>query len=302
MTTPGRTHISWQTQTGQVHELISYIGFLEAKIQYLQQHHEHCDMFMGGMPGHEINPPYLPPDIIAAAEPQNPAFSPILPPSMELSLQQPSKPPESNPRWKRIVDQMTKGWDRQRSWQDKREAVGLDSVAKNKYALVMILGMKDDFLQSLQSYNILKTGQSQTNPAEALISSARKYAIDTKASSTNAGLIVQVHLFRELVFASLCVVMEQQGLPIDTINDLMRICMSSSGPANLYRLRRGALWVNRVIGGMMKKGWGHGATEFFLLCKRILRKLSRRADWTQLAVRSPNTDCCGRLACTRFRI
>ena len=99
--------------------------------------------------------------------------------------------------------------------------------------------------------------------------SARQYALDTKASQRNAGFIVQVHIFRELIFASLCVVMEQQALPIDPINDLMRICMSSCGPANLYRLRRGALWVNRVISGTMikKMGWGHGSTEFF--CKRI---------------------------------
>jgi hypothetical protein len=79
--------------------------------------------------------------------------------------------------------------------------------------------------------------------------------------------ISQIHNFRELVFASLCVVMEHQGLPINTINDLMRICMSSSGAANLYRLRRGALWVNRVIRGLIIRGWGHGATELFFLCK-----------------------------------
>ena len=69
--------------------------------------------------------------------------------------------------------------------------------------------------------------------------------------------------------------MEQQGLPINTINDLMRICMSSSGAANLYRLRRGALWVNRVIRGLILRGWGHGATELFLLCKNFRPSLPR---------------------------
>jgi hypothetical protein len=251
MATPGRTHISWQSQTGQVHELINYIGFLEAKVQYLQQHHEHCDMF-GFVPvDPNPSPPYLPPDIIIAAEPQNPEFSPILPPAVTFT---PVKPPEPNPRWKRIVDQMTKGWDTPQSWHCKREAVGLNSVAMNKYALMVILGMKKDLPENLQPSNLLDCARRNSNPTEALISSARQYAIDTKASDTNVGLVVQIHVFRELVFASLCVVMEQQGLPIDTINDLMRICMSSSGPANLYRLRRGALWVNRVIGGMMKKG------------------------------------------------
>jgi len=281
MATPGRTHISWQTQNGQVHELINYIGFLEAKVQYLQQHHEHCDMF-GFVPaperGLDRNPPapYLPPDVIVAAEPQNPEFSPILPLPVSIT---PVKPPEPNPRWKRIVDQMTKGWDTPQAWNCKREAIGLNSVPMNKYALMVILGMKKDLPENLRPSNLLdQCAQQHSNPKEALIYSARQYAIDTKSSETNVGLVVQIHVFRELVFASLCVVMEQQGLPIDTINDLMRICMSSSGPANLYRLRRGALWVNRVIGGMMKKGWGHGATEFFLLGKFSTRRTTINAE------------------------
>jgi hypothetical protein len=276
MATPGRTHISWHDQTGQIHELISYIGFLEAKLQYLQQHHEHCDSWMNEPFRMDIDLPYLPPDIVVANElPPTPVsiqeevplpiYKPVPAPSAPIS----QKVPDGNPRWKRIVDAMVKDWDQSQSWTQKRSALGLDSVERNKYALMAILGyQKETPILNFQSSSPPTSHQSvpNTNTTDALIMSARQYAIDTKALGKNAGLLVQVHVFRELVFASLCVVMEQQNLPIDTINDLMRICMSSSGPANLYRLRRGALWVNRVIRGMIKKGWGHGATEFWLLC------------------------------------
>ena len=276
MTTPGRTHIPWQTQTGQVNELISYIGFLEAKVAYLQAHHECCDTWLTRSPVLGPSPPYLPPDIVVADDQTQVPLPPPSPTPTEkettgsvLTSVQPKKGADGNPRWKRIIDQMTKGWDRPNSWFEKRADIGLSSVEQNENALTLILGLRNRFPPSWGDGS-LPLSQGATNTKDALIIAARQYALDTKASHLNAGFVVQVHIFRELVFTSLCVVMEQQGLPIDTINDLMRICMSSSGPANLYRLRRGALWVNRVISGtMMKKmRWGYSSTEFFLLCKR----------------------------------
>jgi hypothetical protein len=294
MTTPGRTHIPWQTQTGQISELISYIGFLEAKVSYLQHHHEHCDAWAAHTPVSDVSSPYLPPDIVVANDktqvPQplpSPVDKQLTEPS--LTIVQPKKGSDSNPRWKRIVDQMTKDWDRPTSWVDKRASIGLNSVEQNKYALTLILGLRSGLLPSWHD-SPQSSSPGGASTSEALIMSARQYALDTKASQLNAGFVVQVHIFRELVFASLCVVMEQQGLPIDTINDLMRICMSSSGPANLYRLRRGALWVNRVISGTMikKMGWSHGSTEFFLLCKRTLCYI----EHSKLCVPSSTADFC----------
>tara|TARA_R110002060_G_scaffold63061_2_gene72365 strand:- start:283 stop:807 length:525 start_codon:yes stop_codon:yes gene_type:complete len=165
---------------------------------------------------------------------------------------------------------MTKGWDQPSSWMDRRIAIGLDSVEKNHYALTMLLGLKNELPGGDEvsfGFQNMNTSMNSNRASETLIMSARRYALGTKASERDAGLVVQLHNFRELIFASLCVVIEHQGLPIDTINDLMRICMSSSGAANLYRLRRGALWVNRVIAGLIRKGWRHCATEFFLLCE-----------------------------------
>jgi hypothetical protein len=146
-----------------------------------------------------------------------------------------------NPRWKRIIDQMTMGWDRLDRWINKRAEIRLSSVEQNKNALTLILGLRNRLPQSWHNGSpTLSPGATSTK--DTLIRSARQYALDTKVSQLNACSVVQVHIFRELVLASLGVVMEQQGLPTDTMNDLMRICMASSEPANLYRLRCGALW------------------------------------------------------------
>jgi hypothetical protein len=282
MTSPGRTHIPWFDQTGQINELLSYIGFLEAKVSYLQQHHERCNSWSPDPMILVPDVPYLPPDVIVNKESgdlvestfdqsiqtQSPSPTSISP---TTSIKPPLKaPPVNNPRWKRIVDQLTAGWDDPRAWTMKRASLGLDSIDQNNRALMLILGLQNCIpTEWNQSPLCVKDIQSVTSTTDSLILSARQYALDTKASGTNSVFVTQIHNFRELVFASLCVVMEQQGLPINTINDLMRICMSSSGAANLYRLRRGALWVNRVIRGLIVKGWGHGATELFLLCKNL---------------------------------
>jgi hypothetical protein len=147
----------------------------------------------------------------------------------------------------------------------------------------------------LTSLGILAAPQNQDG---SLVEAAKVYAIDTKQAHTDAGYAVQLHSFRELVFVSLCVVMEGQGIAIDTIDSVMRLCISSSGSANLYRLRRGALWINRVIAGLIRKGWGHQATEFFLLSKNPKDNCIHTEVLTQVQVdaQSHNMDYYGRLA------
>ena len=282
MATPGRTHITWQTETAHIRELISYINFLEAKVSYLQYHHEHCDTWVASPPLVDTILPYIPPDIVATSDeanneakyesriPQVPS-SPAAASRVSPTTTGPSvKAFRGNPRWKHIIGQITKGWDKSSSWIEKREAIGLDSIKQNSDTLTAILGLKKDLpLYLMRNESPLSVFRDCINTTDTLITSARQYALDSKASHINTALAAQVHIFRELVFVSLCVVLEHQGLPIDTIDSLMRICISSSGPANLYRLRRGALWINRVISGtmMQKMGWGHGSTEFFLLCR-----------------------------------
>jgi hypothetical protein len=144
MTTPGRTHIPWQTQSAQIRELISYIGFLEAKVSYLQYHHKHCDTLVRPPPAGAILP-YVPPDTVVANDESRISQAESYPTEAPLVATQPSsKGLEGNPRWKQIVDQITKGWDKASSWMERREAIGLDSVKENEYALAALLGLEGE--------------------------------------------------------------------------------------------------------------------------------------------------------------
>lgn len=279
MMTPERADLSWQTRSSPMDELISYATYLKSRALSLQGYHER---------GMVRSPLYLLPGAagegnsedsngtvdgqeVYAAE----GSSAISTETMAASVSTTPRQPLGNrfdriSRWKQIADQISKGWDKPNSWMEKRAAVGLDSAEQNKFALTAILGLKKDLLLHLgQEEVVLSVSRPCTNDAtDILVMSARQYALDSNDRQRNPGLITQIKAFRELVFASLCVVMEHQGIAINTIENLMRICISSSGSANLYRLRRGALWVNRMISGTLMKqmGWGHASTEFFVLC------------------------------------
>lgn len=65
-----------------------------------------------------------------------------------------------------------------------------------------------------------------------------------------------VPYLQELIFTSLCAVLERNGTDVDLINVAMRICISDTNPRNLKQLRYGAVWANRMIVDVSAKdGW-----------------------------------------------
>ena len=64
----------------------------------------------------------------------------------------------------------------------------------------------------------------------------------TKRSQTGATLASLLRTFQELVFVSLFAVFD-----VSLIDEAMSICISNSEPANLKRLRGGAIWANGAI-------------------------------------------------------
>jgi len=97
---------------------------------------------------------------------------------------------------------------------------------------------------------------------DGVLASAQAYARATKASQGNATFVHKLQAFRELVFVSLCAVLEACNYPRDEINKTMRIYVSDSEDKNLKRLRSGALWVNHRIVDLDPALEG-SATEWF---------------------------------------
>ncbi|MCJ1449187.1 MAG: hypothetical protein MMC23_009706 [Stictis urceolatum] len=82
--------------------------------------------------------------------------------------------------------------------------------------------------------------------------------------------------FRELVFASVCIVLLDCRVAEEDVNSIMRTALaSSSGDRNIRRMRNGAQWVHRAIRTLIMNGWGAKASEAIFMFNRGIKFYAR---------------------------
>jgi hypothetical protein len=179
MMTPGRTHLPWQDTAGHIRELINYIGYLEAKVRYLESHHGSCPRSLATDEISVVSQSYSPPSVVF--EDKDPQFQDVVGnssdahvPSSDTNLEGfvfvshdnqsqliPGKKTLSGvPRWKRIIQTMYKGWEHRNSWEQKRKSIGIDTIERNHAALASILGPYEQYL-SLVGLTIIEKSKYQ---------------------------------------------------------------------------------------------------------------------------------------------
>jgi hypothetical protein len=80
-----------------------------------------------------------------------------------------------------------------------------------------------------------------------LVTFATAFAKRVRGSQVDATFRHLVKEYQEYILVSLCVVMEQHGISVDVINEVMRECISESSDEYLQRLRYAAIWLNQTI-------------------------------------------------------
>ncbi|KAI0425917.1 hypothetical protein F5Y09DRAFT_320558 [Xylaria sp. FL1042] len=93
------------------------------------------------------------------------------------------------------------------------------------------------------------------NPSMDPIAAVKRYASIARDSRVRAELASCISSFQDLIFHSMCIVLEYCGYPVEDIDMAMRIRSSASGPKNLKRLRSGAGWANEVISKSTEGEW-----------------------------------------------
>jgi hypothetical protein len=119
---------------------------------------------------------------------------------------------------------------------------------------------------SYDSQSLLPTLDSATDP----ISAAERYAKIASGSRARADLVSRVASFQDLIFHSMCAVLEDCGYPTNEIDGVMRIRSSDSTSKNLKRLRAGAVWANEVIATSTGGEWtplSDVIAEFYFKCE-----------------------------------
>lgn len=163
-------------------------------------------------------------------------------------------------QWQKVADQFLRDIPIAKKWLNKRETIGLLSDAQNAFAIKSTCGIA---IASHKTHSQL----ALTLKPISVIEAATAYAQAAKNSQMGAALAQQLSSFHTLILVSFCAVLEKLGHQVPEINKVMRSCISKSSEVNLSRLRRGALWVNRMIIDLNAAGFNNRATELFLLCE-----------------------------------
>lgn len=282
--------ISSTRMTQEIDVLKSEIRALKAKVRLLEQHHQHCAIGKRKSPlsdnqsfssDIELFPDVeLPPSNAEnhgrsdSGIENTPSTLKIIP---FIADHPRKKPCHSLPRWKKVADQILEDVPDAKRWIPRRQelrlktnedynrivaavtgvcGIGNTSQRRHRTILPSSNGTSEDNIRVAAAVHQNTKLPSLTN---SLIRSAKACARLTRTSQVLSS-------FQELVFVSLCVVLECHGIPVDHLDEIMRICISDSEPRNLKRLRCGAIWANRVIFDLGNAGWGIRATELFLLC------------------------------------
>lgn len=175
----------------------------------------------------------------------------------------------TRPRWMQeadiLLNEIPKATEWVKTWEDR----GFSSRHHNQNAIATVLGTPptpDSRAGALSSAFTTLNCQGR-NFRENLITYATRYAEIVRSSEATAKLATNMAAFQQLVFVSLCVILENRGIDISIVDDIMRTCISDSSSKNLKRLRSGALWVNKVITELQWRGWHQRASEIFILRK-----------------------------------
>ncbi|MCJ1473141.1 hypothetical protein MMC13_001792 [Lambiella insularis] len=277
--------------TQEIDVLKSEIRALKAKVRRLEQHHQRCAISKRKLPlfdnqSFSSDTELLPDVELPPSNAENPGCSDLgvenIPSTLKIVpfiADRPRKKPcHSVPRWKRVADRILEDVPDAKRWIPRRQELRLKTNEDYNRIVATVTGVCGNGNTSQRYTTILpsSSGTSEDNIRVAaavhqnttlqsltgnLIRSAKACAQLTRTSQVLSS-------FQELVFVSLCVVLECHGIPVDHLDEIMRICISDSEPPNLRRLRRGALWANRVIFNIGNAGWGIRATELFLLYGR----------------------------------
>lgn len=280
--------------TNNVEALQKEISQLKSQLSYYKQHHQCCVFRKQASPPPDedyINRPLANCLQLPAATTHNlPSTARDLPPTTHdlqptaeaakiltiIEFEPQSLKPQTKTKllqcgelpWQKVADQLVAKVPDAVQWTTTRENLGwrstkdiISSTCNRRRQLVL-----DTTYGSAGGQT---PGSGPQDTTHDLVALANDYAWATKSSQMNANFACLLASFQELIFASLCVVLEQYGTNVTIVDNAMRICISNSTSKSLKRLRYGAVWANRMIVKLANiKGWDcYQATEMVFLCE-----------------------------------
>lgn len=170
---------------------------------------------------------------------------------------------DKSSKWSRQLRKFMESLPTNANWLEAQIRAGIDTPSLNQNALTLMLGHAGVAIFH-EGYQIASPSPTATRPD--LVARGCQYGQFVSRCGRDRDFATRVAAFQDLVFCSYCVVMIGVGVPRKITNDTMREYTGDDKEDHtLERYRRGAVWVNRCMAGLLRNGWGHRSWELFLL-------------------------------------
>lgn len=167
-----------------------------------------------------------------------------------------------NPLWKSDADRLLAKVPRGSQLLEGLKHSGIRSPQDSATAICVLQGYPQDRSQQAMTASSARV----TDSFEHCLLAAGQYSASISNWRAEAAKGIHLVAFQKLVFVSLCVILLHQGCQIGFVDSLMRNTFGNTSDKNLKRLRSGALWANKLINSLSKKGWGKRASDLVFLC------------------------------------
>ncbi|PGG95598.1 hypothetical protein AJ80_09937 [Polytolypa hystricis UAMH7299] len=186
-------------------------------------------------------------------------------------------PKPSVPQWQNQLHGFLKSVPHFSKWEEWRKTNSFHTIKQNNIVIAALL--EDSSPSVALDRLVTQSSISTINIASPeWIERSHRYAHQTAALEKLGTITSKIASFRQIVVASICVVMLHLKVSTDVVNRIMRACVSDvSDDESLRRYRRGAIWVNGCI-CRLSATWGHRSTEIFFLSGYELSYFARISE------------------------
>lgn len=253
-----------------------YVEYLELTIRHLRVHHQTCTI-----QAHDLGRPPSGTDIRAdaactpqAAPSAAPAYSShALEPRHSFQFisyqpcgEQPKRRKPNGP-WQKFATHLVEKTPKAQNWWFAVKESGIDEAMSTGKIAAFLLDR--DCPTPSSSSRAIEVSVSQDGGNDALLTRLTSYARVAMLRETNATMMMVLANFQKFLVLSSCAVLRASGVSIESVHDIVKVCIGDIGEVYCRRTLRVAIFLNELIDKLDARGWGSRASELFLLCKVV---------------------------------
>ena len=168
----------------------------------------------------------------------------------------PQKRPQQEPRKTEAVEWFLRNAPKATEWRKRQTELDLNTVEQYEQTIRAFTDRSNVIVER-------ETYQRGEHLEHELVELAKRFALLTKASFTNAKRQRSFATFQALILLSYCEVLRKRNVSYETVD---RIIEHIAGERNRRRLLSSARWINGVIVELVNHGWTiYRATELFFI-------------------------------------